>query len=225
VQDISLEIGPGETLGLAGLLGSGRTETLRLMFGIDAPDSGRLALDGTTVHLRPSIAIRKGIGYLSEDRKAEGIFPELTVRENIIILQQVKRGWYRRISARQQKAIAKDLADNLRVQPPDVERQIQFLSGGNQQKALLARWLAVEPRLLLLDEPTRGIDVGAKFEIMALVESLRSTGRSFVFVSSELPELVKSCTRLLVLRDRRVVGSLVGTDISEKNIIQEIAGN
>lgn len=224
VSDIDLEIRPGETLGFAGLLGSGRTETVRLLFGIDHPDNGSLQVDGKPGKLKPREAIRKGIGYCSEDRKREGIFPELSIRENMLILHQVKQGWFKRVPLAKQKTMAQELATRLQVQPPDVERQIQFLSGGNQQKALLARWLAVDPRLLLLDEPTRGIDVGAKFEIMSLVESLRKTGRSFVFVSSELPELVRSCTKVMVMRDRRAVGTLTGAEINEESIVKEIAG-
>ncbi len=224
VANLTFDIRPGEVLGLAGLLGSGRTETVRLLFGIDGPDSGTLSLDGRRIsRLRPREAIRHGIGYLSEDRKREGLFPELSIRENMLVLHQVKHGWYRRVSKAQQKAMAKELAERLRVQPPDVERPIQYLSGGNQQKVLLARWLAVEPRLLLLDEPTRGIDVGAKFEIMSLVESLRQAGRSFVFVSSELPEVVRSSTKVVVMRDRKAVGTLEGDAISEERIVREIA--
>jgi simple sugar transport system ATP-binding protein len=225
VSDMSLELRPGETLGLAGLLGSGRTETVRLLFGIDHPDSGILTINGERIsRLRPRDAIRRGIGYLSEDRKREGIFPELSVRENMLILHQVKQGWHRRLPLSRQRTMAKDLAERLHVQPPDGERPIQFLSGGNQQKALLARSLAVEPSLLLLDEPTRGIDVGAKFEIMSLVENLRQAGRSFVFVSSELPEIVRSCTKVIVMRDRRAVGTLEGVAITEEAILKEIAG-
>jgi monosaccharide-transporting ATPase len=225
VSGVDLEIRPGETLGLAGLLGSGRTETVQLLFGIDHPDTGSLLIDGKPAKgLKPRSAIRQGIGFCSEDRKREGIFPELSIRENILILHQVKQGWFRRVPLAKQKSMAQELASRLKVQPPDVERQIQFLSGGNQQKALLARWLAVEPRLLLLDEPTRGIDVGAKFEIMSLVETLRQTGRSFVFVSSELPEVVRSCTKVLVMRDRRAIRTLTGGEISESGIVKEIAG-
>ncbi len=224
VSDVSFEIKPGETLGFAGLLGSGRTEVLRLIYGIDHSDSGTLIFDGKSVSkVRPRDSIHRGIGFLSEDRKAEGIFPELSIRENMLILYQVKQGWFRRIPLLKQKQLAKDLAEKLKVQPPDVERSIQQLSGGNQQKALLARWLAVEPRLLLLDEPTRGIDVGAKFEIMSLVESLRQSGSSFVFVSSELSEVVKTCTQVVVMRDRKAVGTLVGADITEESIVEAIA--
>jgi len=225
VGDLNLEIRSGETLGLAGLLGSGRTETARLLYGIDAPDTGELRVDGKRIaRLRPRDSIRRGIGYLSEDRKREGIFPELTVRENMLVLYQVKRGWLRRISTAKQLELAREMVQRLQIQPPDPERPIQLLSGGNQQKALIARWLAVEPRLLILDEPTRGIDVGAKFEIMSLVESLRRAGRSFVFISSELPEVVRSCTKVLVMRDRRAVRTLSAGEISEASIVKEIAG-
>jgi simple sugar transport system ATP-binding protein len=122
-----------------------------------------------------------------------------------------------------QRELSAELMRRLNVQPPDMERQIQFLSGGNQQKALLARWLLVEPRLLILDEPTRGIDVGAKFEIMTLVETLRQAGSAFVFISSELPEVVRSSTKVIVMRDRVAVGELESADVTEANIIREIA--
>jgi len=224
VTGVDLDLRAGETVGLAGLLGSGRTETVRLLFGADHFDAGNLAVDGRPVRkMRPRDAIRQGIGFLSEDRKHEGIFPELTVRENMLILLQVRYGWYRRLSTAKQKATAGEYVQRLNIQPPDIERQIQFLSGGNQQKALLARWLAVDPKVLLLDEPTRGIDVGAKFEIMTLVEDLRQKGRAFIFVSSELPEIVRSCTRVLVMRDRRPVRMLKGEEISEEAIVKEIA--
>jgi simple sugar transport system ATP-binding protein len=225
VSNVSFDLGPGEVLGFAGLLGSGRTEAIRLAFGLDSPDQGTLHLDGKTVHrLTPRAAIRKGIGLLPEDRKVEGLFPELTIRENILIVLQARQGWLRKIPLRTQKALASELATRLQVQPPDIERPIQNLSGGNQQKALIARWLAVQPRLLLLDEPTRGIDVGAKFEIMSLVESLRSQGTSFAFVSSELSEVVRASTKVVVMRDRKAVETLDAARISEEGIIHEIAG-
>ncbi len=225
VNGLDFEIKPGQVLGLAGLLGSGRTETVRLLFGLDSADKGTLDLDGVSIrHFGPKRAIKQGFGLCVEDRKAEGIFPELTIRENMMVVMQAKQGWLRKIPSTKQKELATDLTGRLKVQPPDIERQIQFLSGGNQQKALLARWLSVDPRLLLLDEPTRGIDVGAKFEIMSLVERLRLEGKSFVFVSSEIAEVVRSATQVLVLRDRKVVGSLEGNAITEENIVNAIAG-
>lgn len=224
VSGVSFDLKQGETMGLAGLLGSGRTETARLLFGIDVPDEGTLQIHNQpTRHLTPRSAIRKDIGYLSEDRKRDGIFPELTVRENIAVLTQVKQGWYRRMPLARQKALSQEFVQKLNIQPPDIERQIQFLSGGNQQKALLARWLAVEPDVLILDEPTRGIDVGAKFEIMSLVETLRKTGKSFIFISSELPEIVRTCTKVIVMRDRKAIKTLTAEQISEESIVTEIA--
>lgn len=224
VEGVELDLRGGEVLGLAGLLGSGRTETIRLLFGLDAPTSGTLRAGGRELRrFGPRAAIRLGFGFCSEDRKAQGLFPELTVRENILIVLQAKRGWLRRVPARRQREIAQRLVSELRLQPPDVERPIQTLSGGNQQKALLARWLAVQPRLLLLDEPTRGIDVGAKFEIMSLVDQLAREGTAFVFVSSELSELVRTCTRVRVLRDRKMVGVFERNEISEERIVAAIA--
>jgi simple sugar transport system ATP-binding protein len=145
------------------------------------------------------------------------------VRENIILVLQAKRGWLRKLSFRSQSALAGDLASRLRIHPPDLEGSIDRLSGGNQQKALIARWLAVEPALLMLDEPTRGIDVGAKFEIMSLVEELRQDGGAVIFVSSELPEVVRTSTKVLVLRDRKAVGMLEGGQVSEERVVREIA--
>jgi monosaccharide-transporting ATPase len=225
VSGVNLELKEGETLGFAGLLGSGRTETAKLLFGIDSLDSGELMVDEEKVsHQKPLKAIKNDIGYCSEDRKREGIFPELTMRENMMVLQQVKNGWLKRIPMAAQRAKSKELVDRLHIHPPDIEKPIQFLSGGNQQKALLARWLAVEPRVLILDEPTRGIDVGAKFEIMSLMETMRQAGSSFIFISSELPEVVRSCTKVMVMRDRKAVKTLPAEEVSEETIVKEIAG-
>jgi simple sugar transport system ATP-binding protein len=225
-ENATFTIRPGEVFGLAGLLGSGRTETVRLLFGLDASDQGSLQIDGRPAgRLTPRRAIQHGFAFCSEDRKHEGLFPEMSIRENIIIALQGQRGWLRPLSGRRQRELGQELATRLHVQPPDIERPIQFLSGGNQQKALLARWLAIEPRLLLLDEPTRGIDVGAKFEIMSLIDNLREQGVAFVFVSSELPEMVRTCTRVLVMRDRKAVEILESNEITEERIIGTIAGS
>lgn len=220
VEGLRFDIRSGDVLGLAGLLGSGRTETLKLIFGIDSPDSGRLEVGGQAVRLSPRRAMRLGIVMSPEERKTEGIFPNLSVRENMLVVAQVQRGWLRRLpSAAWSQAEAKK--EELRIATPDLDRPISSLSGGNQQKALLARWLIAQPKLLLLDEPTRGIDVGAKFEITGLVERLRSEGMAFVLISSELSEVVQSSTKIAILRDRRMVGEAAA--LSESEVMRQIA--
>ncbi len=226
VSDVSFTLRAGEVLGFAGLLGSGRTEALRLIFGLDSADVGELNVDGKKTHgFSPRAAIRGGIGFCSEDRRRDGLFPDMSLRENVLLAMQARRGWLRRMPMSLQREISERLVGRLRIQPADIENPIQFLSGGNQQKALLARWLAIGPRVLLLDEPTRGIDVGAKFEVMSLVEELRTDGTAFIFVSSELAEVVHSCTSVMVMRDRRAVTNLEPGEINEERIIRTIAGD
>lgn len=220
VMGLDFTVRAGEVLGLAGLLGSGRTEALRLLFGIDHPTSGRLSIGGKSTSLSPRQAIRSGIGLLPEERKHEGIFPNLSVRDNMMMVAQVQRGWLSRVPFRE-FAQAEAMKEELRIATPNLDRPIGGLSGGNQQKALLARWLISKPRVLLLDEPTRGIDVGAKFEITGLVERLRQQGMAFVMVSSELSEIVHSSTKVSILRDRRMVGD--APEITEEAIMSQIA--
>jgi galactofuranose transport system ATP-binding protein len=221
---IDLCIEAGETVGLAGLLGSGRTETARLLFGIDRADSGQLLIGGRRAQVHnPRQAIGHGLGFTSENRKAEGIIPHLSVRENIILAMQGARGVWARIPRQEQERIARKFIAALGIRTPHAEQPAGNLSGGNQQKVLLARWLAMNPRLLILDEPTRGIDVGAKAEIEKLVNSLRQQGMAVLFISSELEEMVRTCQRVIVLRDRMKVGELAGEAISEQSIMQTIA--
>jgi galactofuranose transport system ATP-binding protein len=225
VSDVSLSVGSGEVLGLAGLLGSGRTETIRLMYGLDTADTGRLRVRGVEERRYGVFrAIRRGLGLSPEDRKADGILPELSVRENLVLVLQGRRGWWRRLSRKEQDALAAEYIARLRIATSDAEKPIQLLSGGNQQKVLLARWLAANPALLLLDEPTRGIDVGAKFEIASLIDELREGGMAFVFVSSELDEVVRSSDRVAVFRDRRMVGEFAGDRLTEEALMGAIAG-
>jgi simple sugar transport system ATP-binding protein len=215
----------GETLGLAGLLGSGRTELARLLFGADAPDSGEV-LVGRKAIRRGSVrrAIAAGIAFTPDDRKAQGLVLELSVRENIVLALQARRGALRPVPRGVQARLAEQYIRALKIRTPGAHTPVGNLSGGNQQKVLLARWLAVQPSVLILDEPTRGIDVGARAEIEALVEELRAKGAAVVFISAELDELVRTCGRLLVLRDRRVVGELVGDDVEESRVLGMIAG-
>ena len=223
VGPVHLRISAGEVVGLAGLLGSGRTETARMLFGIDPHESGELRIGGERTALRtPGEAIRRGFGFCSEDRKVEGIFPHLSVRENLVFAMQASRGPLRRIPAAEQVQLADHYIRALNIKTASAETPIRNLSGGNQQKVLLARWLAMQPKLIILDEPTRGIDVGAKEEIEKLIETLRAKGMAVLFISSELEEVVRVSGRVVVLRDRRQVGELDG-DFDESRVLQMIA--
>jgi simple sugar transport system ATP-binding protein len=226
VQPFDLDIRPGEVIGIAGLLGSGRTETAKLLFGIERADCGRVSIAGKDLRLGgPRDAIAQGFGFCPEDRKTEGIVGELSVRENIILALQARRGWLKPLSRREMREIADRFVARLDIRTSDVEKPIQFLSGGNQQKALLARWLAMDPKVLILDEPTRGIDVGAHAEIIRLIEELCRHGMSLVVISSELDEIVSYSDRVIVLVDRQHVGMLQGSEISTAAIIRHIAAD
>jgi len=226
VAGINLSIGKGEVVGLAGLLGSGRTETARLIFGIDKAQTGEMQLDGQPVQFSsPRQAIRAGFAFTPENRKVDGIIPRLSIRENIVLALQARRGALKTIPRKEQEELADKYIKLIGISTPGAEQLVVNLSGGNQQKVLLARWLATEPRLLILDEPTRGIDVGAKAEILKLVQSLQEQGKSVLFISSELEEVARDSQRVVVLRDRTKVGELTGNQISEENIMHTIAGH
>lgn len=219
-----LKIGRGEVVGLAGLLGSGRTEVARLLFGIDSADSGHVEVSGKRVSLNsPRQAMQAGFAFTPENRKIEGIIPHLSVRENIILAMQSSQGILRTIPRKTQLELAEHYIRTLGIKTPGPEQIVANLSGGNQQKVLLARWLANQPQVLILDEPTRGIDVGAKVEIERLISSLRAQGMAIIFISSELEEVVRTCQRVLVLRDRTKVGELSGSQLNEGTIMQTIA--
>ena len=209
VRDARLEVRAGEIVGLAGLLGSGRTETARAIFGADPPDAGSIRLMGKAVDPRePATAIALGVGYCSEDRKADGIVPDMSVRENItlaILPRLVAMGV---VDETRQRAIVDKFMKRLAIKASSSEQKIRELSGGNQQKALLARWLCADPRLLILDEPTRGIDVGAKAEIQSLIRELANQGLGVLMISSELEEIVEGADRVFVLSDGRTVADL-----------------
>jgi galactofuranose transport system ATP-binding protein len=226
IHPLDLEIRPGEVVGLAGLLGSGRTETARLLFGVDRPDQGMIRINNQPVKFgSPRAAIRYRIALTPEDRKVAGVIPNLTVRENIILALQASRGSWRRLSITEQEKLADRFIQSLGIKTPSREQLVRNLSGGNQQKVLLARWLATEPKLFILDEPTRGIDVGAKAEIEKLIQSLRQDGLAVLFISSELEEVVRQSQRVVVLRDRRKVDELTETAISEQAIMESIASH
>lgn len=220
----SLRVRKGEVLGLAGLLGSGRSETASLLFGINKADHGTMKIgDKAYSYIYPKKAIAEGFSFCPEDRKAEGITGELTIRENIILALQAKAGIIKYIPMKKQQEIAQKYIDLLSIKATSTEQRVDNLSGGNQQKVILARWLATDPQLLILDEPTRGIDVGAKSELQKLIVRLSKEGMTILFISSELKELVNCCNRVLVLRDKKIVGELNGNEISESNIMKSIA--
>jgi len=225
IAPFSLNLESGEVLGLAGLLGSGRTETARLLFGIDNADQGTTYVKGKPAVLNsPRSAMAKGLGFCSEDRKAEGIFPELSIRENIIVALQAKMGILNHLSPKQQQDIADELIKTLGIMTPTASNEAKQLSGGNQQKLLLARWLSTNPIILILDEPTRGIDVGAKLEIMEQILSLSKKGLGVIFISSEFEEVVRCSTKIAVLKDKVKIAELHGNEMTESNIMHAIAG-
>lgn len=224
LEPLDLTVSKGEIVGLAGLLGSGRTETARLIFGIDRSDEGEVTVKSHKVTVNsPRDAIRHGFALCPEDRKVEGIIPDLTVRENIILALQAKRGWLKTLSYKKQEEIAQEMISALHIVTPDSSKPAGQLSGGNQQKVILARWLVSQPEFLILDEPTRGIDVGAHAEIVHIIKRLCSEGMALLVISSELAEVAEYSHRVIVLRDRKKLTELTGDDINEQMIMHAIA--
>ena len=226
IQDFDLQIHRGEVVGFAGLLGSGRTETAELLAGVAKPEQGALRMNGREVHFNsPLDAMHHKIAFCPEDRKIQGIIGDLSVRENIIIGLQAKKGMWNHIPLKEQERIADEYIKLLQIKVSSPEQLIRNLSGGNQQKAIIARWLVTQPDLLILDEPTRGIDIGTKTEIQKMVIQLaREQHMSIIFISSEIDEMTRTCTRLAVLRDRRKVAELTGDDINSDRVMAAIAG-
>lgn len=215
----------GEVNGFTGLLGSGRSESVRAIFGADKVNGGTVKIKGQPVKInKPVDAMKHGIGYLAEDRKRDGIIAELSVRENIILALQVMNGMFKPISRSEQEAFADEYIKVLNIKTAGRETPVGSLSGGNQQKVILARWLLTHPDYLILDEPTRGIDVGTKLEIQKLVLKLAEEGVSVTFISSEVEEMLRTCSRLIVMRDRHIVGELKGKDLNQTQVMKTIAG-
>ncbi|HEY0697087.1 MAG TPA: sugar ABC transporter ATP-binding protein [Micromonospora sp.] len=209
VAPFDLHVNRGEVVGLAGLLGSGRTEVARLLFGADRPDSGEVTVDGKAVHLRnPRAAIAAGIAFCSEDRKREGVVADLSIRDNLILAMQAANGWARPVPSRTRDRLVQKWIKALDIRPANPDALVGKLSGGNQQKVLLARWLVTEPKLLILDEPTRGIDIGAKAQIQKLVAELAQEGMAVVYISAELEEVVRLSHRVVVMKDRAKIAEL-----------------
>ena len=225
VRPFAFQIKKGEVNGFTGLLGSGRSESVRAIFAADRVTGGSVKMRGKKVKInKPLDAMKNGMGYLPEDRKGDGIIPDLSVRENIILALQVLNGFWKPFSRAEAEKFADEYIKLLKIKTASQDTPIKSLSGGNQQKAILARWLLTNPQYLILDEPTRGIDVGTKVEIQKQVLKLAEEGVSVTFISSEIQEMLTVCSRLIVMRDRKIVGELNGAELSQDNIMKTIAG-
>ena len=225
VKPFDFKIKKGEVNGFTGLLGSGRSESVRAIFAADRVTSGSVKINDKDVKIqKPKDAMKNGIGYLPEDRKGDGIIQDLSVRENIILALQVLNGFFKPFSRAESEKFADEFIELLNIKTASKETPIKSLSGGNQQKVILARWLLTNPQYLILDEPTRGIDVGTKVEIQKQVLKLAEKGVSVTFISSEIQEMLNVCSRLIVMRDRRIVGELKDEELSQDNIMSTIAG-
>lgn len=225
IKPFDFHIQKGEVNGFTGLLGSGRSECVRAIFGADHVTGGTVKKNGKTVKIsKPIDAMKNGIAYLPEDRKIDGIVADLSVRENIILALQVMKGFFKPFTKAQANKFADEYIKLLGIKTASADTPIKSLSGGNQQKCILARWLLTNPEYLILDEPTRGIDVGTKIDIQKLVLKLASEGMSVTFISSETDEMLRTCSRLIVMRDRKVVGELSGDELTQNMIMNTIAG-
>lgn len=225
VAPFNLRIYKGEVIGFSGLLGSGRSELVRTIYGADKAIEGQQYIKGKNVIIKNTLdAMKHGMAYLPEDRKAEGILADLSVRENIIIALQAKQGLFKRLSRKEMEEYADEYIKLLNIKTASQETPIKSLSGGNQQKVILARWLLTNPEFMILDEPTRGIDVGTKTEIQKLILKLADEGKSVAFISSELDEMLRTCSRIVVMRDRQKVGELTDSDLNQDTIMRTIAG-
>lgn len=224
VKPFDFAIRKGEVNGFTGLLGSGRSESVRAIYAADKVTGGEIKMHGKTVKIgEPIHAMKLGIGYLPEDRKGDGIIADLSVRDNIILALQVMKGFFRPLSRKQAEAFADEYIKRLNIKTASPNTPIRSLSGGNQQKAILARWLLTHPEYLILDEPTRGIDVGTKVEIQKLVLKLAEEGVSVTFISSEIEEMLRTCSRLIVMKDRQIVGELSGMNLTQSDVMHVIA--
>ena len=225
IKPFDLVIHKGEVVGFTGLLGSGRSETVRVLYGAEKPDEGELSVKGRPIAARyPLTSMNAGMAYLPEDRKNEGIISDLSVRENLIMALQAKRGMFHLLSRKQQEEFTDKYIDMLQIKTASRETPIKSLSGGNQQKVIIGRWLLTNPDFLILDEPTRGIDVGTKTEIQKLVVKLAEQGMAVVFISSEIEEMLRTCDRMVVMRDGAKVGELSEDEMNQSNIMSTIAG-
>jgi simple sugar transport system ATP-binding protein len=225
VKPFDFAIRKGEVNGFIGLLGSGRSESVRAIYAADKITGGDIKINGKKVKIdEPIDAMMQGIGYLPEDRKGDGIIADLSVRDNIILALQVMKGFFKPLSRKQSEAFADEYIKRLNIKTASMNTPIKQLSGGNQQKVILGRWLLTHPKYLILDEPTRGIDIGTKVEIQKLVLKLAEEGVSVTFISSEIEEMLRTCSRLIVMKDRQIAGELTGNNLTQKDVMNVIAG-
>jgi len=225
LKNVSFELHRGEILGFGGLVGAGRTELARAVFGADPMVSGEIFLEGKKVHVRnTSHAIGVGIGLIPEDRKQHGILAEMTVKQNISFSAYRNINTFGLIRGREEERIANDFKEKLNIKTPDLNRKVKNLSGGNQQKVVLSKWLATQCKILIFDEPTRGIDVGAKQEIYGLIKDLAEEGKGIVLISSELPELLGMCDRVIVMHEGEVTGSFMKGEATQDKILDLASG-
>ncbi len=224
IKPFNFKIRKGEVVGITGLLGSGRSEMVRCIYGADKSQSGKETMKGEELKIKAPIdSIRKGMGYLPDDRKADGCIGDLSVRENIILALQARQGMFHTIPRAKQNEIADEFIRELSIKTPSRETALKQLSGGNQQKVIIARWLATHPDLLILDEPTRGIDIGTKTEIQKMILKLAGEGMSVIFISSEIDEMLRTCSRMCVMRDGEKVGE-IDHELTQENVMKAIAG-
>ena len=224
VNDVTFKMRRGEIFGVAGLLGAGKSEAAKSIFGAYPDYSGKVKFDGSVLEKKkPAVSIKRGMGFLSEDRKVEGILPRLSVRENISIVLLSRITKYGLVNRRKERKVVKEFVEKLGIKIASLDQEVRSLSGGNQQKVLLARWLCTQPQLLLLDEPTRGIDVGAKLDVQRLIQAMAKDGVSVMMINSELSELISACDRVAVMREGHLSGILEGGEITEDGITRLIA--
>lgn len=225
IRPFNLAVNKGDVIGLSGLLGSGRSELARAIYGADAAKGGRLKMKGKPLNIhKPLDAMKAGMAFLPENRKEEGVIADLSVRKNIILALQARKGAVRQLSRKEQEELTDRYIDILKIKTSGRDTPVKQLSGGNQQKVILARWLLTNPDFLILDEPTRGIDVGTKAEIQKLIVNLSDQGKTVMFISSEIEEMLRTCNRMIVMRDCVKISELNGTDITQDNIMKAIAG-
>ncbi len=220
VENVSFQLRKGEILGIAGMVGAGRTEMVRALFGIDKKDSGRVYVDGREVRISsPGDALRAGLGLVPEDRQLQGLILLMAIKENITLpgLDRISRWGV--IKKHDEREIADHYVDRLMIQTPGIDRPVMGLSGGNQQKVVLAKWLALEPRILILDEPTRGIDVGAKTDVHALMSEIAGQGMGIIMISSEMPEILGMSDRVMVMAGGRITGEFTREEATQEKIM------